>query len=65
MKGRLFISDHEIPLAIGVLKGISCVSSHYNTGLLLLIRVSSNYSAVIIGEKKYSLSYWLITLTNV
>jgi len=29
------ISDHEIPLAICLLKGISCVSTQYNTGLLL------------------------------
>jgi hypothetical protein len=51
------MSDHEIPLAIDVLKGISCVSSHYNTGLLLITRVSSNYWAVIIGKRNYSLSY--------
>jgi hypothetical protein len=43
--------DHEISLAIGVLKGISCLSSHDNTGLLLFTRVSSNYWAVILGEQ--------------
>jgi len=36
MKGIEYMSDHEIPLAIGLLKGISWVSSYYNTGLLLL-----------------------------
>jgi len=44
-------------LAIDVLKGISCVSSHDNTGLLLFTRVSSNYWTVIIGGKNNSLSY--------
>jgi hypothetical protein len=44
-------SDHEIPLAIGLLKGISWVSSQYNSGLLLFNRMSSNYWAVITGEK--------------
>ena len=43
MKGIEYMSDHEIPLAIGLLKGISWVSSYYNSGLLLFNRVSSNY----------------------
>jgi len=30
------MSDHEIPLAIGLLKGISWVSSYFHSGLLLL-----------------------------
>jgi hypothetical protein len=30
-------------LAIGLLKGISWLSSHYNSGLLLFNTVSSNY----------------------
>jgi len=51
MRDMSHISDHEIPLAIGVLKGISWVSSYYNSGLLLFNRVSSNYCAVITGEK--------------
>jgi hypothetical protein len=34
MIGIQYISDHEIPLAIGVMKGISCLSTHYNYGLL-------------------------------
>jgi len=29
-------------LTIGLLKGISCVLLHYNTGLLLFNRMSSN-----------------------
>ncbi len=29
------ISDHEIPLAIGLLKGISWVLSYHKSGLLL------------------------------
>jgi hypothetical protein len=45
------MSDHEIPLAIGLLKGISCVSSLYNSGLLLFTTLSSNYCTVITGEK--------------
>jgi len=45
------MSDHEIPLAIGLLKCISCVLLHYNTGLLLFNRISSNYWAVIPCEK--------------
>jgi hypothetical protein len=52
MIGIQYMSDHEIPLAIGVLKGISWVSSHYNSGLLLFYRVLSKYLAVITGEKK-------------
>jgi hypothetical protein len=52
MKGILFISDHEIPLAIGLLKGISCVLLHYNTSLLLFNIMPSNDWAVIPGEKK-------------
>jgi hypothetical protein len=42
------ISDHEVPLAIGVLKGTSWVSTHYKSGLLLYNRVSSNYWAVVV-----------------
>jgi hypothetical protein len=45
------MSDHEIPLAIGLLKGISWVRTYYNSGALLFNRVSSNYWAVIPGEK--------------
>ena len=45
-------SDHEIPLAIGLLKGISCVSTHYNTGLLLFNDMFTNYWSSISGEKK-------------
>jgi hypothetical protein len=48
------ISDHEIPLAIGMLKGISWVLSHYKSGLLLFDRVSSNYQAEITGEKNFA-----------
>jgi hypothetical protein len=51
MKGILYISDHEIPLAIGLLRGKSWVWPYYNTGLLLFNRVSSNYCTVITGEK--------------
>jgi hypothetical protein len=51
IKGILFISDHEIPLAIGLLKGIPCVLLHVNTGLLSFNRISSNYWAVIPDEK--------------
>ncbi len=45
------VSYHEIPLAICLLKGISCVSTHHNTGLLLFYSMSSNYWAVFTGEK--------------
>jgi len=38
-------------LAIGLLKGITWVSTHYKSGLLLVNRVSSNDWAVITGEK--------------
>jgi hypothetical protein len=44
-------SDHEIPLAIGLLKGISCVSSHWNTGLLLFNDMMTNYWSSITSEK--------------
>jgi hypothetical protein len=44
--------DHEIPLAIVLLKGISCVSTHYNTGLLLFNDMLANYWSSISGEKK-------------
>jgi hypothetical protein len=40
MRDMSHISDHEIPLAIGVLKGISWVSSYYNSGLLLFINMT-------------------------
>ena len=50
-KYKKLTPDHEIPLAIGLVKGISCVSAHYNTGLLLFNRVSSKYWAEITGEK--------------
>jgi hypothetical protein len=43
MKGTSYMSNHEIPLAIGLLKGISWVSSYDNSGLLLFNTVSSNY----------------------
>jgi hypothetical protein len=49
--GTKYISDHEIPLAIGLLKGISWVSLHYNLGLLLINEMSSNYETLITGEK--------------
>ena len=45
------MSNHEIPLVIDLLKGISWVSSYYNSGLLLFNRVTSNYKAVSTGEK--------------
>ena len=45
------MSNHEIPLAIGLLKGTSWVSSHYNLGLLLINEMSSNYETAITGEK--------------
>jgi hypothetical protein len=51
IKCTKLISDHEIPLAICLLKGISCVSTHYNTGLLLFNSMSSNYWAIFTGEK--------------
>jgi len=39
-----FTPDHEIPLAIGLLKGISWVSTHYKSGLLLVnILLGCNY----------------------
>jgi len=46
------MSDPEIPLAIGLLKGISWVSSYYNTGLLLFNDMYTNYWRSITGEKK-------------
>jgi hypothetical protein len=45
------ISNHEVPLAICLLKGISCVSTHYNTGLLLFYSMSNNYWVVSSREK--------------
>jgi hypothetical protein len=57
--------DHEIPLAIVLLKGISCVSTHYNTGLLLFNDMFTNYWSSISGEKKISLSYTSLTVTSV
>jgi len=59
------ISHHEIPLAIGLLKGISCVSAHYNTGLLSLKDMLTNYWSSITGEKKISLSYTSLIVTSV
>jgi hypothetical protein len=59
------ISHHEIPLAIGLLKGISCVSAHYNTGLLSLNDMLTNYWSSITGEKKISLSYTSLIVTSV
>ena len=44
------MSDHEIPLAICLLKGISCVSTHYNTVSLLCSSMSSNYWALYCGR---------------
>jgi len=38
-------------LAIGVLKGISCVSTHYKCGLLLFNKMKCNYWTRITGEK--------------
>jgi hypothetical protein len=40
------ISAHEIPLAIGLLKGISWISSYQKSGLLLFNYVWSNYKVV-------------------
>jgi len=45
------ISNHDIPLAISLLKGISCVSTHYNTVFFLFYSMSSNYWALFTGEK--------------
>jgi hypothetical protein len=59
------ISDLSIPLAIGLLKGISCVSTHLNTGLLLFTDMLSNYWRSITGEKKVSLSYTSLIITSV
>jgi uncharacterized membrane protein len=44
-------TDHEIPLALYLLKGISCVLSYKNTGLLLFNDMSTNYWTTIAGEK--------------
>ena len=63
MKGVQYMSDYEIPLAIGVLKGISWVSSYYNTGLLLFNIVSSNYK-VDITEPHLCSKYTKITLDH-
>jgi hypothetical protein len=57
--------DHEIPLAIVLLKGISCVSTHYNTGLLLFNDMLINYWSSITGEKKISLSNTSLIVTSV
>jgi hypothetical protein len=43
--------DHEIPLAIYLLKGISCILLHNNTVLLLFNDMSTNYWTIIAGEK--------------
>jgi hypothetical protein len=51
IKCTKLISDHEIPLAICLLKGISCVSTYYNTVLLLFYSMSNNYWAVSSSEK--------------
>ena len=59
------MSDHEIPLAIGLLKGISWVSSYYNSGLLLFNDMFTNYWSSITGEKKVSLSYTSLIVTSV
>ncbi len=59
------ISHHEIPLAIGLLKGISCVSAHRNTGLLLFNDMFTNYWSSNSGEKKVSLSYTSLIVTTV
>ena len=45
------ISNHDKPLVISLLKGFACVSTHYNTGLLLFNSMSSNYWAVFTGKK--------------
>jgi hypothetical protein len=52
-------------LAIGLLKGISCVSAHCNTGLLLFNDMYTNYWSKITGEKKVSLSYTSLIVTSV
>jgi hypothetical protein len=57
--------DHEIPLAIVLLTGISCVSTHYNTGLLLFNDMFTNYWSSISCEKKISLSYTSLIVTSV
>jgi hypothetical protein len=56
---------HEIPLAICLRKGISCVSTHYNTGLLLFYNMSSKYWAVASGEKNTACFGLLITVTSI
>jgi hypothetical protein len=52
-------------LAVGLLKGISCVSAHCNTGLLLFNDMLTNYWSSITGEKKVSLSYTSLIVTCV
>jgi hypothetical protein len=59
------ISHREIPLAIGLLKGISCVSAHYNTGLLSFNDMFTNYCSTITGGKKISLSYTSLIVFSV
>ena len=73
-EGILQLSDHEIPLAICLLKGISCVWTWCSTGLLLCNRMSSSNCAVSCGKKiayllvnycrKKRLLYLLITGTS-
>jgi hypothetical protein len=48
-----FTPDHEIPLAIGLLKGISWVSTHYKSYLLLYINMTCiQITGVILVAKK-------------
>jgi hypothetical protein len=44
-----------MPLAICLLKGISCVLSHYNTGLLFFNDMLTNYCSIISGKKNTAL----------
>jgi len=50
-EGILQSSDHEIPLAMCLLKGISCVWTWCSTGLLLCNRMSSSNYAISCGKE--------------
>jgi hypothetical protein len=66
--------DHEIPLAISVLNGISCLSTHYNYGLLLcnierqviagLEILAKKIQPVLIVLQLLELYQWLIIHTR-
>jgi hypothetical protein len=53
MKGIQYMSDHEIPLAIGLLKGISWVPSYYNTDITALGYSCLIKCQVILGMQLY------------